>query len=52
MNFKDFLANLQSVRDYDEKPLKSLIVADIKIFLDKINAESAAGLILERCLTT
>ncbi|MEA4845661.1 MAG: nitroreductase family protein [Clostridiaceae bacterium] len=37
MNFKDFLANLQSIRDYEEESLKGLALADIKVYLKKIN---------------
>lgn len=40
MNFREFLANLQSVRDYEDKSLKDLILSDIKVYLEKINAEA------------
>ena len=35
MNFRDFLANLQSVRDYEEENLKDLVLSDIKVYLEK-----------------
>lgn len=38
MNFRDFLANLQSTRDYEEENLKGLVLSDIKVYLEKINA--------------
>ena len=40
MNFRDFLANLQSVRDYEEENLKDLVLSDIKVYLEKINADA------------
>lgn len=38
MNFREFLANLQSTRDYEEENLKGLVLSDIKVYLEKINA--------------
>jgi len=40
MNFRDFLANLQSIRDYEEESLKDLVLSDIKVYLEKINADA------------
>lgn len=40
MNFREFLANLQSIRDYEQERLKDLVISDIKIYLKKINADA------------
>lgn len=37
MSFKEFLANLQSVRDYKEDGVNSIILGDIKAYLGEIN---------------
>ncbi len=38
MSFRKFLANVQSVRDYEKESLKHLIIGDIKAYIGDINA--------------
>ncbi|MGI6584885.1 MAG: hypothetical protein GX301_08735 [Gracilibacteraceae bacterium] len=40
MNFREFLADLQSIRDYKQEKLKDLVLSDIKVYLEKINADA------------
>lgn len=40
MSFRDFLEDIESTRDYEEVCLKDLILADIRIYLDGINADN------------
>lgn len=37
MYFKDFLANLQSIRDYEDADVESFILSDIRAYLGEIN---------------
>jgi len=37
MNFKDFLINLQSIRDYKDANVKNIILSDIRSYLGEIN---------------
>lgn len=37
MNFREFLANLQSIRDYEESSVESIVLGDIKAYLGEIN---------------
>lgn len=38
MGFKEFTADIQSIRDYEETRLKDIIIGDIKAYLQEINA--------------
>ncbi|SHI42907.1 nitroreductase family protein [Lutispora thermophila] len=37
MNFKDFLVNLQSIRDYEDSNVENFILGDIRAYLNEIN---------------
>jgi len=37
MNFKDFLINLQSIRDYKDTNVENIILSDIRAYLGEIN---------------
>ncbi len=38
MSFREFLANVQSVRDYEKDSLKHVVIGDIKAYIGDINA--------------
>ena len=37
MNFREFLANIQSIRDYEDGSVKDIILGDIRAYLGEIN---------------
>lgn len=38
MNFREFLANIQSIRDFEGTALKNIVLGDIKAYLGEVNA--------------
>lgn len=40
MSFKEFTANIMSTRDYEETPLKGIVLADIREYLQEINGSA------------